>query len=240
VVIDQFLVAAEDKWGQASGLVLLLPHGYEGQGPEHSSARLERFLTQSAEHNMQIVNCTTSAQYFHLLRRQALRGRRKPLIVLSPKSLLRSRRSRSSVDELLSGRFQEVIDDPAPLDPSDVRRVVLASGKMAYDVMDGRDQAGAAAAVVRVEQLYPWPEEQIAEVLGRYPHASEVFWVQEEPENMGAWNFVHGRLHRLLRDRYELRHVSRIESGSPAAGSAALHQMEQEGVVLRALAGLSG
>jgi len=254
VVVDQFLVAAEDKWDQASGLVLLLPHGYEGQGPEHSSARLERFLTQSAEQNLQIVNATTSAQYFHLLRRQLLRGRRKPLVVLTPKSLLRSRRSRSPVEELVNDRFREVIDDPAAvdpaavdpaavdppgLDPAHVRRVLLASGKVAYDLMDGRDRAGAPAGVVRVEQLYPWPEEQVAGVLRRYPNASEVFWVQEEPENMGAWSFVHGRLHRLLRDRYQLRHVSRIESGSPAAGSAALHQMEQEDVVARALEGLS-
>jgi 2-oxoglutarate dehydrogenase E1 component len=245
VVIDQFLVAAEDKWGQASGLVLLLPHGYEGQGPEHSSARLERFLTQSAEHNLQIVNCTTSAQYFHVLRRQVSRERRKPLVVLTPKSLLRSRRSRSAVDQLVNDRFQEVIDDPTfleptDLDPSDVRRVVLASGKVAYDVMDGRDRLGAPAAVVRVEQLYPWPDEQIAAVLGHYQNASQVFWVQEEPENMGAWSFVHGRLHRLLRDRYQLRHVSRIESGSPATGSGALHQMEQEDVVARALEDLDG
>ena len=191
------------------------------------------------------MNCTTSAQYFHLLRRQVLRGRRKPLVVLSPKSLLRSRRSRSPVDELVNDRFREVIDDPgtldpASLDPAAVRRVLLVSGKVAYDVMDGRDRLGAPAAVVRVEQIYPWPEDQIARVLGRYPNASEVFWVQEEPENMGAWSFVHGRLHRLLRDRYGLRHISRIESGSPAAGSAALHQMEQEDVVGRALAGLSG
>ncbi len=240
VVIDQFLVAAEDKWGQASGLVLLLPHGYEGQGPEHSSARLERFLTQSAEHNLQVANCTTSAQYFHLLRRQVLRGRRKPLVVLSPKSLLRSRRSRSPVDELVNERFHEVIDDPTPLNPSDVRRIVLASGKVAYDLVDRRDEVGAPVAVVRVEQLYPWPDEQVGAVLSRYPNASEVFWVQEEPENMGAWSFVHGRLHRLLRERYTLRHVSRIESGSPAAGSAALHQMEQEDVVERALRGLCG
>ncbi|MDP8975270.1 MAG: multifunctional oxoglutarate decarboxylase/oxoglutarate dehydrogenase thiamine pyrophosphate-binding subunit/dihydrolipoyllysine-residue succinyltransferase subunit, partial [Actinomycetota bacterium] len=243
VVIDQFLVAAEDKWGQAAGLVLLLPHGYEGQGPEHSSARLERFLTQSAEHNLQIVNCTTSAQYFHVLRRQVSRERRKPLIVLTPKSLLRSRRSRSPVGELVDDRFHEVIDDrdlreATALDPSQVRRVVLASGKVAYDVMDGRDQLEAPVAVVRVEQVYPWPADQLGRVLDRYPNASEVFWVQEEPENMGAWSFVHGRLHRLLRDRYQLLHVSRIESGSPAAGSAALHQMEQEDVVARALEGL--
>ncbi|MDQ3570290.1 MAG: multifunctional oxoglutarate decarboxylase/oxoglutarate dehydrogenase thiamine pyrophosphate-binding subunit/dihydrolipoyllysine-residue succinyltransferase subunit, partial [Actinomycetota bacterium] len=234
VVIDQFLVAAEDKWGQASGLVLLLPHGHEGQGPEHSSARLERFLTQSAEHNIQVVNCTTAAQYFHLLRGQVLRGRRTPLVLLTPKSLLRSRRSRSPIEDLAEGRFREVIDDPAPLDPASVRRVLLVSGKVAYDSMARRDEAELPVAVVRVEQVYPWPDEQLAAVLSRYPHASQVFWVQEEPENMGAWNFVHGRLHRLLRDRYELRHVSRIESGSPAAGSTSLHQMEQEHLMDRA------
>jgi multifunctional 2-oxoglutarate metabolism enzyme len=240
VVIDQFLVAAEDKWGQTSGLVLLLPHGYEGQGPEHSSARLERFLTLSAEQNLQVVNCTTAAQYFHLLRRQALRGRHKPLIVLTPKSLLRSRRSRSSIEDLERGRFWEVIDDVSPLEASDVRRLVLASGKVAYDVIDGRDRAEAPVAVVRVEQLYPWPDEQVATVVDRYPSASQVVWVQEEPENMGAWSFVHGRLHRLLREHHELRHVSRIESGSPATGSTTLHQMEQEDLVKRALQDLPG
>ncbi|MDQ3680959.1 MAG: multifunctional oxoglutarate decarboxylase/oxoglutarate dehydrogenase thiamine pyrophosphate-binding subunit/dihydrolipoyllysine-residue succinyltransferase subunit, partial [Actinomycetota bacterium] len=234
VVVDQFLVAAEDKWGQASGLVLLLPHGHEGQGPEHSSARLERFLTQSAEHNIQVVNCTTAAQYFHLLRGQVMRGRRKPLVLLTPKSLLRSRRSRSPIEDLVGGRFREVIDDTAPQEPASVRRVLLVSGKVAYDAMARRDEAELPVAVVRVEQVYPWPEEQLAAVLSLYPHASQVFWVQEEPENMGAWNFVHGRLHRLLRDRYQLRHVSRIESGSPAAGSTLLHQMEQEDLMDRA------
>jgi 2-oxoglutarate dehydrogenase E1 component len=246
IIVDQFLVAAEDKWGQTSGLVMLLPHGYEGQGPEHSSGRLERFLTLSAEDNIQVVNCTTAAQYFHLLRRQVRRDKRKPLVVFTPKSLLRARPAHSRIDELVQGRFHELVDDPAvgaagddALRPAEVRRVVLASGKVAYEVMAERDRQRLPAAVVRVEQLYPWPEEQLAETLGRYGAASEVVWLQEEPENMGAWNFVHGRLHRLLRDDFELRHVPRVESASPASGIAALHQMEQEDLIARALQGLA-
>ncbi|MDP9071176.1 MAG: multifunctional oxoglutarate decarboxylase/oxoglutarate dehydrogenase thiamine pyrophosphate-binding subunit/dihydrolipoyllysine-residue succinyltransferase subunit [Actinomycetota bacterium] len=245
VIVDQFLVAAEDKWGQTSGLVLLLPHGHEGQGPEHSSGRLERFLTLSAEDNIQVVNCTTSAQYFHLLRRQVRRDKRKPLVVFTPKSLLRARQAHSRADELVHGRFQELLDDPAVadqggvgLEPAEVRRVVLASGKVAYDAMARRDKEALPAAVVRVEQLYPWPEDRLAAVLARYRHASEVVWLQEEPENMGAWSFVHGRLHRLLRGDFELRHVSRVESASPASGIAALHQMEQEDLLDRSLVGL--
>jgi 2-oxoglutarate dehydrogenase E1 component len=235
IVIDQFVVAAEDKWGQTSGLVMLLPHGYEGQGPEHSSARLERFLTLSAEDNIQVVNATTAAQYFHLLRRQVRRDRRKPLVVFTPKSLLRAKAARSSVDDLVSGRFVEVLDDPFVEDPDAVRRVVLSTGKVAVDAIARRDKEGVPVAVVRVEQLYPWPEQQIASVLSRYERASEVVWLQEEPENMGAWYFVHERLHKLLRDDYQLRHVSRIESGSPASGSAALHSLEQEDLLTRAL-----
>ena len=244
IIVDQFLAAAEDKWGQTSGLVMLLPHGYEGQGPEHSSARLERFLTLSAEDNIQVVNCTTAAQYFHLLRRQVRRDKRKPLVVFTPKSLLRARQAHSRIDELAQGRFHELVDDPAVaaggvgLQPEEVRRVVLCSGKVAYDAMAERDRRQLPAAVVRVEQLYPWPGEQLAAALGRYAAASEVFWLQEEPDNMGAWNFVHGRLHRLLRDDFELRHVSRVESASPASGIAALHQMEQEDLIARALQGL--
>ncbi|HZQ26426.1 MAG TPA: multifunctional oxoglutarate decarboxylase/oxoglutarate dehydrogenase thiamine pyrophosphate-binding subunit/dihydrolipoyllysine-residue succinyltransferase subunit [Acidimicrobiales bacterium] len=235
IVIDQFVVAAEDKWGQTSGLVMLLPHGYEGQGPEHSSARLERFLTLAAEDNIQVVNATTAAQYFHLLRRQVRRDRRKPLVVFTPKSLLRAKAARSSVDDLVSGRFVEVLDDPFVEDPDAVTRVVLATGKVAVDAIARRDKEGLPVAVVRVEQLYPWPEEQIGAVLSRYERASEVVWLQEEPENMGAWYFVHERLHKLLRDDYQLRHVSRIESGSPASGSAALHTLEQDDLLGRAL-----
>jgi 2-oxoglutarate dehydrogenase E1 component len=234
IVIDQFVTAAEDKWGQTSGLVLLLPHGYEGQGPEHSSARLERFLSSAAEGNTQVVNATSAAQYFHLLRRQVRREVRKPLVVMTPKSLLRARQSRSSVEDLTRGWFREVLDDPV-VDPAAVRRVVLCSGKIAAEATAWRDEHRVPVAVVRVEQLYPWPEEKVAEVLARYESATEVVWLQEEPENMGAWSFVHGRLHRLLRDDFVLRHVSRYESASPATGSTALHKLEQQDLLERAL-----
>jgi 2-oxoglutarate dehydrogenase E1 component len=239
ITIDQFVVAAEDKWGQTSGIVLLLPHGYEGQGPEHSSARIERFLVLAAEDNIQVANATTAAQYFHLLRRQVRRDVRKPLVVFTPKSILRARTSRSKVDDLLSGSFREVLDDPTVDDPSSVRRVVLCSGKVAYDAMAARDEAKAPVAVVRVEQLYPWPEQQIADILARYERASEVYWLQEEPENMGPWTFVHSRLHRLLRDDFTLRHVSRVESASPATGSSTVHQQEHAELMQRILADIS-
>ena len=238
IVVDQFIVAAEDKWGQTSGLVLLLPHGYEGQGPEHSSARVERFLTLCAEDNIQVVNATTAAQYFHVLRRQVRRERRKPLVIFTPKSLLRARQARSPVSELHQGRFREVLGDPGAPAADAVERVILATGKVAYDAMAARDQRKLPAAVVRVEQLYPWPDEQIADAVSRYPDAGEVVWLQEEPENMGAWGYVRGRLLPLLRDGDELRAVTRIETGSPASGSLALHQMEQEDLVQRAFQGL--
>jgi 2-oxoglutarate decarboxylase len=254
IIIDNFLVAAEDKWGQHAGLVLLLPHGYEGQGPEHSSARLERFLTLSARGNLRIAVPSTAAQYFHLLRAQPMRMPATPLVVITPKSMLRAAQSRSPLAALASGTFSEVLDDPSVADPAQIQRVVLASGKVAHEAMLRRDQrleaAGpahvvappevspypaSAVAVVRVEQLYPWPERRIAEVLGRYPAAREVVWLQEEPENMGAWSFVHSRLHRILRDRYALLHVSRPESASPATGSGALHLLEQASVLDRAI-----
>ncbi|HET9731546.1 MAG TPA: multifunctional oxoglutarate decarboxylase/oxoglutarate dehydrogenase thiamine pyrophosphate-binding subunit/dihydrolipoyllysine-residue succinyltransferase subunit [Acidimicrobiales bacterium] len=242
IIIDQFIVAAEDKWGQTSGLVMLLPHGYEGQGPEHSSARIERFLILAAGGNMQIVNATTAAQYFHVLRAQVRRPTRTPLVIATPKSLLRARTSRSPVAQLVSGGFQPVLDDTGVGDRSAVRRVALCSGKIAYELMarrDAEDGPGDRLAVVRVEQLYPWPEDQLAETLARYPAADEVVWVQEEPENMGAWSFAHGRLHRLLRDQYRLSHVSRAESASPAVGSAAMHQLEAEDILTRATGGLA-
>ncbi|MGH9269571.1 MAG: multifunctional oxoglutarate decarboxylase/oxoglutarate dehydrogenase thiamine pyrophosphate-binding subunit/dihydrolipoyllysine-residue succinyltransferase subunit, partial [Acidimicrobiales bacterium] len=183
VVIDQFLVASEDKWNQTCGLVMLLPHGYEGQGPEHSSARIERFLTLCAEDNVQLVNPTTAAQYFHVLRRQVRRHPPKPLVVFSPKSLLRARHARSAVAALEAGSFREVIDDGSVPAPGDVDRVILASGKVAYDAIARRDRDSLAAAVVRVEQLYPWPEDAVTAALARYERASEVLWLQEEPEN---------------------------------------------------------
>ena len=254
IIIDNFLVAAEDKWGQHAGLVLLLPHGFEGQGPEHSSARIERFLTLSARGNLRVVVPSTAAQYFHLLRSQPRRTPATPLVVFTPKSMLRAARSRSPIDQLASGSFAEVLDDPSVADASQVHRVVLASGKIAHEAMQRRDERiggggpapvvaasrvspypASEVAVVRVEQLYPWPERRIADALARYPAAVEVVWLQEEPENMGAWSFVHARLHRILRDRYALLHVSRRESASPATGSGTLHQLEQAALLDRAI-----
>jgi multifunctional 2-oxoglutarate metabolism enzyme len=236
IIIDQFMVASEPKWGQRSGLVLLLPHGYEGQGPEHSSGRIERFLQLCAEDNIQVVNATTAAQLFHGLRRQVHGSIRRPLVLYTPKKYLRAREAYSQVEDLTSGRFREVLDDPGVDDAESVRRIVLASGKVALDAISHRASAGLPAdvAVVRVEQLYPWPEEQLTEILAKYERANEVVWLQEEPENMGAWFFVHLRLHRLLRDDFRLQHVARGASGSPATGSAAMHQLEHDDLMARA------
>ncbi len=237
VVIDQFIVAAEDKWRQTSGLVLLLPHGYEGQGPEHSSGRKERFLTLAAEDNIQVVEPTTTAQYFHLLRRQVHRDVRKPLIVFTPKGLLRAKPAASRAEDFTSGCFNEVLVE-ADGARDGVKRVLLCSGRVAFDLMAARDERKAPAAVVRVEQLYPWPEEQIREALEQFPDATEVFWVQDEPDNMGAWPFAHQRLHKLLRSDYTLRHAARPESGSPATGSGKVHEQEQRELMDAALANL--
>src|SRR4051794_19528555 len=226
IIIDQYLVAAEDKWGQTNGLVLLLPHGFEGQGPEHSSARIERFLTLCAEDNIQVCNATTAAQYFHLLRRQVRRDVRKPLVLFTPKAPLRMKESRSKVDELTTGSFQEVLDDPYVGDPNDVRRLVFCSGKVVWDAMAERNKRNAPVAVIRVEQLYPFPQDRLLEVLDRYPNARELVWLQEEPENMGPWNFVEARTWRIKERGYDLRHVARVESGSPATGSKAIHDQE--------------
>ena len=251
IIIDQFIVAAEDKWNETSGLVLLLPHGYEGQGPEHSSARIERFLTLCAEDNIQVVNATTSAQYFHVLRRQMHRSVRKPLIVFTPKSLLRSPQAHSDISRFTDGSFGEVLDDPRYLevgagdgagagvadddrgvgDREAVRTVVLCSGKVAYDVMSARAEREAPVAVVRVEQLYPFPEEAIGEILRAYPNARDICWTQEEPENMGPWGFVDGRLWNLLEsldDGRVLRRATRVPSASPAAGQHVVHDQELE------------
>jgi 2-oxoglutarate dehydrogenase E1 component len=238
VVIDQFIVAAEDKWRQTSGLVLLLPHGYEGQGPEHSSGRKERFLTLAAEDNIQVVEPTTAAQYFHLLRRQMHRDVRKPLIVLTPKGLLRAKPAASRADEFTSGCFQEVMVESDGLDNEAVKRVLLCSGRVAFELIAARDERKAPAAVVRVEQLYPWPQEQIRGALEQFPNADEVFWVQDEPDNMGAWPFAHQRLHKLLRSDYTLRHAARPESGSPATGSGKVHEQEERQLIDTALADL--
>jgi 2-oxoglutarate dehydrogenase complex dehydrogenase (E1) component-like enzyme len=237
VIVDQFVAAAEDKWKQQSGLVLLLPHGFEGQGPEHSSARLERFLTLAAEDNIQIAQPTTAAQYFHLLRRQMLRSVRKPLIVMTPKSLLRAKASASAAADFESGHFRETIDDAA-IDPSGrdaIRRVVLCTGKFAYPLLAERDQGKAPVAVVRVEQLYPFPYEQLMDILSSYPNAREIVWAQEEPANMGAWPFIHFRLVEHLSEDRALSVVARHESGSPATGTMKIHQQESEDLVTAAL-----
>jgi 2-oxoglutarate dehydrogenase E1 component len=237
VIIDQFLNCAEAKWQRMSGLVLFLPHGYEGQGPEHSSARLERYLQLCAEDNIQVANCTTPAQLFHLLRRQMKRNFRKPLVVMTPKSLLRHRLAVSSTVDLAEGTFREVLDDTASLDPRHVTRLLLCSGKVYYDLLAEREQRGSAeTAIVRVEQLYPLPDEELTEVLVRYKYATDVVWVQEEPRNMGAWSFIHEHLPALLRPGQSLRYVGRDEQAAPAVGSQKIHQQEQAALVAEALA----
>ena len=235
-IIDQFVVAAEDKWKQTSGLTLYLPHGYEGQGPEHSSGRVERFLTLCAEDNIQVANVTQASQLFHLVRRQVRRpGVHKPLVLFTPKSLLRAKVTRSSVAELTEGSFRETLPDLGVADPSAVTRVVLASGKVGQEAIAARDAAGVPVAVVRVEQLYPWPYDQLDEIAAGYPNATQIVWLQEEPENMGPWNFVKGRLYERFDDSHTIQRVSRPESGSPAGGSHAIHGQEQAQLLAAAI-----
>ena len=228
IVIDQFIMASKDKWDEHSGLVLLLPHGYEGQGPEHSSARVERFLLLAAEDNVQIANVTTAGQFFHLLRRQMKRDVRSPLVVFTPKSLLRAKTTRSPVSSLTDGRFHETLEDPNPPASDEVTDLVFATGKVAVDAFARRDQTGAHAVITRVEQLYPWPAEQIADVVSSFPNARRIVWLQEEPENMGAWNFVKGRFYERHGDTHKIQRISRPESGSPSTGSARIHAQEQD------------
>jgi 2-oxoglutarate dehydrogenase E1 component len=226
IIIDQYIVAAEDKWGQQNGVVMLLPHGFEGQGPEHSSARMERFLQLCAEDNIQVCYPTTAAQYFHMLRRQVRRDFRKPLVVMTPKQPLRMKESRSPIADLTTGSFEEILDDPTVADKSKVTRIVLCTGKVAWDVMAERAKRNANVAVVRVEQLYPFPIAGLREIMSRYPNAKQMVWVQEEPENMGAWRFVDAIVWPVKNEGYDWRHVSRVESGSPATGSKAIHDQE--------------
>jgi len=241
MVIDEFISSGEAKWGQRSGVVMLLPHGLEGQGPDHSSGRIERFLQLSAENNMTVANCTTPGNYFHLLRRQALSDVHRPLVVFTPKSLLRAKVAVSPVADFTDEAFRPVLPDPGvggkPLDGSAVRRVLLCSGKVAYDLMAQRESAGTGdVAVVRVEQLYPLPAEQIVAALEQYPNATDVVWVQEEPANMGAWQFMAVNLPEHLPSGRTLRRVSRRASASPAVGSAKVHDVEQRQLVAEALA----
>ena len=236
IIIDQYLVAAEDKWQQRNGLVLLLPHGYEGQGPEHSSARIERFLQLCAEDNIQVCNPTTAAQYFHLLRRQVKQSRIKPLVIFSPKQPLRMKQSRSRIDELMTGSFAEVLDDTSVVRPEDITRVILCSGKVVWDAIAERDKRGAKYAIVRIEQLYPFPIEQIKQILAKYENAKELVWLQEEPENMGPRYFVDDRIWMLKEQGYSLRHVARVESGSPATGSKTIHDQELDDLMAQTFA----
>jgi 2-oxoglutarate dehydrogenase E1 component len=226
VIIDQFISSAEDKWLRLSGLVMLLPHAYEGQGPEHSSARLERFMQLAAEDNMQICNLTTPAQLFHCLRRQVLRPWRKPLIVMTPKSLLRHKEAVSPLSEFSNGKFHRVIADD--LDPAKVKRVLLCSGKVYYDLLDARRKLNREdVAIVRLEQLYPLNQE-LVNALEPYKDGTPLVWVQEEPSNMGAWYFVNARLRDVIGERLPLTLASRVESASPATGSKASHYLEQK------------
>ncbi len=230
IVVDQFVSSAEEKWSQHSGLVMLLPHGYEGQGPEHSSARLERFLTLCAEGNMQVIYPTTPAQYFHALRRQLKNDPRKPLIVMTPKSLLRHPRATSTLDEPTSGRFEPVLVDGAP--PS-AGRVIITSGKVVYDLLAAREQRDIP--IIRLEQFYPFPKPMLENALRVYPKATEVVWVQEEPQNMGAWPFLHDRLASIIGPNRTLRYVGRPVSASPASGSHHRHEEQQKALVAAAL-----
>jgi len=236
VIIDQFLSAGLAKWGVTCRLTLLLPHGYEGQGPEHSSARLERFLQNAAEGNMRIANCTTAAQYFHILRRQARRQRQRPLILFTPKSLLRLPQATSRLAELTSGTFEPVLDDPQVQEASAVTRVVLCSGKVYYDLAAEVAQAADRPAIVRIEQLYSFPEGHLRAVLDRYPNATEVVWAQEEPRNMGAWSWVAPRIAPLLNGR-PLRYAGRPDRASPAEGYQQAHVAEQARIVREAVGG---
>jgi 2-oxoglutarate decarboxylase len=240
VVVDQFVASAEDKWGQTSGLVLLLPHGFEGQGPEHSSARIERFLQLAAEDNIQVAVPSTPGQYFHVLRRQVHRDLRKPLVLFTPKSLLRLPAARSRTDDLVEGHFHEILPDPSEPDPASVRRVIVCSGKVYYDLAARRAKDEiAGVAILRMEQLYPFPRDQILEHLQGYPKVEEMLWVQEEPRNMGAYAFIHAQLHSFrLPEGVRFRHVSREESASPATGSATAHEREQQALIDEAFAGL--
>ena len=236
VIIDQFITSSEDKWKRLSGLVLLLPHGYEGQGPEHSSARLERFLEACGEQNIQVAQPTTPAQMFHLLREQVLRNMRKPLIIMTPKSLLRLPAATSALDELATGKFHRVLHDH-DADPAHVKRLLVCSGKIYYELVEERARrADASVAIVRLEKLYPWwPQLVAAATVDKYPKLEELFWVQDEPCNMGAGNFVTPRLNKLIAGtpvRYEF--IGRAESASPATGSHKAHVLEQQQILLQA------
>ncbi len=234
-ILDEFISSSEQKWGQHSSVVLLLPHGYEGQGPDHSSARIERYLQMCAEDNMTVAMPSTPASYFHLLRRQAFARPRRPLIVFTPKSMLRLKAAASSVEDLTTGTFQPVLADPSVTDPAQIDRVLLCSGKIYYDLVASRDKIGDThTAIVRVEQLAPLPHDEIVAAVSEFPDA-ELVWAQEEPANQGPWPFIALNLPEFLGGR-ALRRVSRSASASTAAGSSKMHAMEQQTLIEQAFA----
>jgi 2-oxoglutarate dehydrogenase E1 component len=223
VVIDQFIISSESKWQRSTGLTLLLPHGYEGQGPEHSSARLERFLQSCAENNIQVANLTTPAQLFHALRRQTKRDFKKPLVIMSPKSLLRHPAAVSQLADFTKGSFQEIIDDPTATPKTD--RLILCSGKVYYDLCDYRDRNKVEhTAIVRIEQLYPLHKDRLSQLADSYGHSARVIWCQEEPQNMGAWSFIAPQLEEIFGRKAV--YAGRDAAASPAVGLLALHRMQ--------------
>ena len=241
VVIDQFIASGEVKWGRVNGITLMLPHGYEGQGPEHSSARLERFMQMSADTNMQVVQPTTASQIFHVLRRQMVRNLRKPLVIMTPKSLLRNKDATSPLSEFIKGGFQTVIPENKELKAEKVKRVIACSGKVYYDLAKKREEKGADdVAILRVEQLYPFPHKAFAAELKKYPNATEIVWAQDEPQNQGAWFFVQHYLHENMVEGQRLGYSGRAASASPAVGYSHLHQEQQKSLVEGAFAKLKG
>jgi 2-oxoglutarate dehydrogenase E1 component len=236
VVIDQFISSGEAKWGRLCGLTMFLPHGYEGQGPEHSSARLERFLQLCAENNIQVCVPSTPAQMFHMLRRQHIRRFRKPLIVMTPKSLLRHKMSVSALTELSSGRFELIIPEIEAIESRKTRRLVLCSGKVYYDLLEAREvNAIDDIAIIRIEQLYPFPVAEYAEVIEQYSHVNEIVWCQEEPLNQGAWYQIKHRLQEALGDDQQLYYAGRPGAAAPASGIFKVHLQQQQALVEAAL-----
>ena len=242
VVIDQFIASGEVKWGRVNGLVMMLPHGYEGQGPEHSSARPERFMQLCADTNMQLVQPTTASQIFHLLRRQMIRSFRKPLVIFTPKSLLRNKDAASPVSEFTKGEFHTVLgEQSSDLDAQKVHRVIMCSGKVYYDLVKAREtKKSKDTAIIRVEQLYPFPHKSFAAELKKYPHVTELVWCQDEPQNQGAWFFIQHNILENMHDGQKLGYAGRPPSASPACGYAHLHQEQQKALVDAAFAKLKG
>jgi 2-oxoglutarate dehydrogenase E1 component len=241
VVIDQFIASGEVKWGRVNGITLMLPHGYEGQGPEHSSARVERFMQLAADTNMQIVQPTTASQIFHVLRRQMVRNLRKPLIIFTPKSLLRNKDAASPISEFTKGGFQTIIPDSGEIAADKVKRVVICSGKVYYDLAKKRQEKGHdETAILRLEQLYPFPHKAFAAELKKYPNASEIVWCQDEPQNQGAWFFIQHNIHENMLDGQRLGYAGRAASASPAVGYSHLHQDQQKALVDAAFSKLKG